>query len=82
VSVDQSQVIATGFRVGNGQTFPSPNIPMPGAGIAFLNSSKGAIFRTQVSGNFGTGILDQSTGVVTLVDDYLFNNNPDTSGIP
>ena len=83
VSIDRSEVIATGFRAGiNTAVSPSPATPQPGAGIAFQNSSFGAVYRTNISGNFGPGVQDASAGVVVLTDDYFFNNNPNTVGIP
>jgi hypothetical protein len=76
-------VIATGFRtVAGGGNFPSVDTPVPGAGIAFLNGAIGGLFQTEVSGSFGTGVLDQSTGAVTLINNFLFNNHPNTAGIP
>lgn len=87
VKVDQSQVIATGFRV-NPMTgdFPTTNRPNPGIGISFEDNSSGAVFRTEVSGSFGAGISGDSRGngarqSIILKDVYLFDNNPDTSGI-
>lgn len=94
VKIDQSQVIATGFRLNPGTgDFPSAaNRPNPGIGIEFGFSARGAVFRTEVSGSFGAGILVESGGFgnnggfgskqdVVLQDVYLFDNNPDTSGV-
>ncbi len=93
VKIDQSQVLATGFRV-NPMTgdFPTTNRPNPGIGIEFGFSATGAVFRTEVSGSFGAGILVASGGFgnnsgfgskqdVVLQDVYLFDNNPNTSGV-
>ena len=73
VSIDDSEIVATGFRTGVGTAHPL-NPPVPGAGIVFRDASVGAVYRTHISGNFGGAILDQSTGSVTLLDNYLFNN--------
>lgn len=94
VKIDQSQVIATGFRLNPGTgDFPSnANRPSPGIGISFGFSATGAVFRTEVSGSFSAGILVASGGFgnnggfgskqdVVLQDVYLFDNNPDTSGV-
>ena len=73
VVIDKSEVIGTGFRTGVGTDHPA-SPPVPGAGIVFRDSANGAVYRTNVTGNFGGGILDQSTGTVTQLDNYLFNN--------
>lgn len=80
VSIDQSEVIATGFRNNFTDVFPAPDSPAPAIGIAFQDDSYGAVFRTQVSGNFGAGISDTSTGTIKVLDAYLFNNNPNQVG--
>ena len=93
VKIDQSQVIATGYRQSPAGDFPSAaNRPNPGIGIEFGFSARGAVFRTEVSGSFSAGILVESGGFgnnggfgskqdVVLQDVYLFDNNPDTSGV-
>ena len=87
VKVDQSQVIATGFRLNPATgDFPSANFrPNPGIGISFEDNSTGAVFRTEVSGSFAAGISANSRGrgsaqKVVLKDVYLFDNNPNTEG--
>lgn len=96
VKVDQSQVIATGFRLNPGTgDFPSNQFrPNPGIGISFEDNSRGAVFRTEVSGSFGAGISTTSSNFggfgrfgsrssnVTLTDVFLFDNSPDTIGFP
>lgn len=91
VKVDQSQVIATGFRLNPGTgDFPTNIRPNPGIGISFEDNSSGAVFRTEVSGSFGAGIFNlfnSSRGFgqnlnVTLQDVYLFDNSPNTIGFP
>ncbi len=83
VKVDQSEVIATGFRF-NPETgdFPSVNNkPNPGIGISFEDHSGGAVFRTEVSRSLAAGISDRSSGSVRVEDGYLFDNAPDMENI-
>ncbi len=83
VKVDQSEVIATGFRF-NPETgdFPSVNNkPNPGIGISFEDHSGGAVFRTEVSRSLAAGISDRSCGSVRVEDGYLFDNAPDMENI-
>lgn len=84
VKVDSTTVHGTGFRVGATGSAPSgppPVItPAPGSGIAFEDNALGAIFRTEVSGSFATGISDQSTRTVRLQEIFLFDNNPGLGG--
>lgn len=77
VKIDQSQVIATGFRTNPTTDFPSDNRPRPGIGIVFSGSSSGAVFRTEVSFSFAAGISKRTSGNVRLEDVYLFGNSPD-----
>ena len=82
VAIDNSQVLATGFRVSTAGDFPVSSMPNPGNGISFEESSSGAVFRTEVSGSFATGVADRSTGRVVLRDAFLTDNNPNRQGIP
>ncbi len=79
VKIDNCEVHATGFRL-NPVTgdFPTTSRPNPGKGIAFRGGSRGAVFRTEVSGSFGAGIA--SNGNVRVDDIYLFDNNPNRKG--
>ena len=81
VKIDQSQVMATGFRAGAGGNYPTGINPNPGDGINFSGDTDGAVFRTEISGNFRAGIFNTSSGTVTLRDVYLFDNNPNTVGV-
>lgn len=75
VKIDQSQILGSGFRSG---AAPVNNTPNPGKGIEFDDSSSGAVFRTEVSGSFSTGISRKTrTGQVTTRDVYLFDNQDD-----
>lgn len=81
VKVDKTSVLSTGYRVNPTSNFPSSeNNPRPGSGIAFIENSSGAVFRTEVSGSFRAGIIDRSGGSVRTRDVYLFNNRPDSDG--
>lgn len=72
VKVDKSEVIATGFRLNPATgDFPTVNPPMPGIGISFEDNSRGAVYRTEVSGSFRAGISGRSR----LKDVYLFDND-------
>ena len=75
VKVDKSEVVATGFRLNPATgDFPTTDHPNPGDGISFNSSSRGAVYRTEVSGSFRTGISGRR---VTVKDVYLFDNNRD-----
>jgi hypothetical protein len=82
VKIDQSEVLATGFRTSPAGSFPSEaNRPNPGKGIEFDDNSSGAVYRTEVSGNFAAGISDRSEGDVRIDEVFLFDNRPDLDGI-
>lgn len=81
VKIDQSHVLATGFRVGGGMDFPRVAAPNPGDGISFVDSSSGAIFRTEVTGSFRNGIVDRSGGRIQTRDVYLFDNGVNSNGV-
>jgi hypothetical protein len=76
VVIDQSKVTANGFRIGTASPTPSP-----GHGIVFDLGASGAVYRTEVSGNFGVGIGHDNGGTVIIRDVYLFDNNPDLINI-
>jgi hypothetical protein len=81
VKVDKSEVVATGFRLNPATgDFPTTSNPNPGIGISFEDNSRGAVYRTEVSGSFRTGIADRSSGNVTVDHVFLFDNNPDKDG--
>ncbi|MCA1636854.1 MAG: right-handed parallel beta-helix repeat-containing protein [Acidobacteria bacterium] len=82
VKIDQSEVIATGFRLDPATgDFPSANNPNPGIGISFEAQSRGAVFRTEVSGSLTVGISDRSIRSVKVDDVYLFDNTVDLENI-
>jgi hypothetical protein len=79
VQIDETQVLASGFRSG---AAPVVNTANPGHGIAVLDDAQAAIFRSTVSGTLGTAILN-STGAksnVRLLDIFLFDNGKDLEG--
>jgi len=82
VKINQTQVAATGYRVGATGDFPRNNRPMPGAGIDFDDNSSGLICHSCVTGSFGNGVNGRTRGqgyrynvAVELDDVCLFNNN-------
>lgn len=79
VKVDQTTIHATGFRTGMTGDFPRANQPNPGKGIEFDDNSRGAVFRTEVSGSFDTGISNETRDRrnVFVRDVYLFDNRRD-----
>ena len=81
MKIDESSILATGYRMSTSGNFPTDNPPDPGNGVEFENTSSGAIFRTEISGSFGAGIADESSGPVQVQDVYLFNNRPNTTGV-
>jgi parallel beta-helix repeat protein len=89
VKINDTQVSATGFRVGGGMDFPRVLTPNPGNGIEYEDDSSGLICDTCVTGSFGAGIenstRDNGRGYgnssVQLQNVCVFNNNPDFKGI-
>ena len=74
VKVDKCSVTANGFRNdGPAGAADGPANANPGAGINFEANARGAVFRTNVSGNLASGI----SGASDLRDNYVFDNNPD-----
>ncbi|MCI0651420.1 MAG: right-handed parallel beta-helix repeat-containing protein [Planctomycetes bacterium] len=57
VAITDCQVSGTGFRVGAAGTSPSVDLPDPGVGIEFKNSSKGLVANTTIAGNYGKGLV-------------------------
>ena len=81
VSIAKSEVHATGFRLNPATgDFPTTSTPNPGKGIEFDDNSSGTVFSTSVTGSFGAGISDSTSGgrnrnvCVYLVN--VFDNNP------
>ena len=74
VKIDKSSATANGFRTDGGAAGSAPDGPAnanPGGGIDFDDNSKGAVFRTNVSGNLAAGISGRN---VVMRDNYLFDN--------
>ncbi len=82
VKINDTDVAATGFRVGATGDFPrNPlNQPNPGVGIEYEDNSSGLICNTCVTRSFRAGIKDSSSGTVRLQNVCLFDNNPNTEG--
>lgn len=89
VKINNTQVSATGFRVGGGMDFPRVLTPNPGNGIEYEDESSGLICNTCVTGSFGAGIKvdtrDKGRGFgnssVGLQNVCVFNNHPDFDGV-
>jgi len=89
VKINDTQVTATGFRVGATGDFPRANRPDPGVGIEFQDDSAGLVCDSCVVGNFGAGIRngtrDSGKGFgnssVQLQNVCAFDNNPDYVGV-
>ncbi len=81
VKINNTQVSATGFRVGAAD-FPRVNTPNPGNGIEYEDDSSGLICNTCVTGSFRAGIENSTRddGDVRLQNVCVFNNNPDFRG--
>jgi parallel beta-helix repeat protein len=81
VVVDGATVTATGRRVNPGTgDFPTNRMPMPGNGIEFANSARGAIVNSTVTGSVNVGVSIQSnpSGVRALDNgNVVFGNGRD-----
>ena len=75
VTISDTEIHGTGFRISPVGMFPAANAPMPGIGIEFNNNSSGTVFSSTVSGSFSTGISDVSTGNVCVSSTNVFDNN-------
>ena len=64
VTVNNSQVTATGYRVGTLGDAPRTQLPASGNGIEFQINSGGVVSNSVVQGNFGFGIIKTSGGTV------------------
>ncbi|CAN5672851.1 hypothetical protein BH18ACI1_BH18ACI1_12020 [soil metagenome] len=82
VTISKSEIHATGFRV-NPMTgsFPGSSTPNPGKGIEFDDASSGTVFLTTVSGSFGAGISDVSSGSVCAYLVNVFDNSPNFQNV-
>ncbi len=85
VTISKTEVAATGYRLnpvtGN---FPSDaNVPDPGIGIEFDDTSAGTVFNSTVSGSFAAGIANTSTNRVgvCVANVNAFDNDPDYAGV-
>jgi hypothetical protein len=78
VAISNSEVNATGFRQAGGVN----NVPSPGIGIGFEDSSSGSVALTTISGSFSVGLANdiQTQGSVSVMDVSAFDNNPNFRG--
>lgn len=89
VKINNTQVSATGFRVGATGDFPRANNPNPGIGIEFEDDSSGLVCNTCVTGSFRAGISNSTkdhgrgfgNSSVRLQDVCVFGNNPNFQGV-
>ena len=89
VKINDTQVSATGFRVGGGLDFPRTNQPAPGVGIEYQGDSSGLICNTCVVGSFGAGIKNSTRDAgqgfgnasVRLQNVCVFDNSPNLVGV-
>jgi len=72
-SINNSQIIGTGFRVGAAGNSPDVNVPEPGTGILFEDSAKGIITNSSSIGNYASGLVEKGAAVQKK-DLALFNN--------
>ena len=83
VTVNNSQVTATGYRVGTLGDAPRTVFPASGNGIEFQINSGGVISNSVIQGNFGFGILKTSGGTVNTFH-VVFSDNrlgPTSGGV-
>lgn len=76
VVITNSQVNGSGFRVNP----MVDNTPNPGVGIAFEDSSDGAIASTTVTGSFAAGVANETRSKIQVSDVVAFDNNPNSRG--
>ena len=77
VVITDSEINSSGYR----RSGTLGQVPAnPGIGISFEDHSYGAITRTTVAHSVAAGIANQTMGEVTLLDNTVFNNNPDLMG--
>lgn len=83
VKINDTDVAATGFRVGQAGDVPRVLQPMPGVGIEYEDNSSGLICNTCVTRSFGAGIKSSAKGKdkVRLEDVCAFDNNPNFQGV-
>lgn len=77
VAIVNCTITSSGFRTA---AAPVTNPRAPGAGIQFFDNASGIVSNSTITGNFDVGIERVGTGTVTVRNNTLFNNNPDTRG--
>ena len=82
VFITNTRVHATGYRVGSAGTCPSGGCtPFPGHAISFDVSSSGAVFHSNISGNFGTALVNGSSLGTSAVRYYEVFTGQNGGGI-
>lgn len=74
ITVDHSQITATGYRVGTLGDAPRTVLPASGNGVEFQGASGGVIANTLITGSFGVGIARNSSGTVNTFHVVLSDN--------
>lgn len=74
VSLTGTSVRATGYRLGSAGDAPTVNPPVPGNGIQFEGTSRGGVFQSSSTGNFGIALSNQGTSVVTYYEFFFADN--------
>ena len=62
-SINDSQIIGTGFRVGAAGNSPDVLVPDPGVGILFEDNAKGIIINSSSIGNYADGLVEKGASV-------------------
>lgn len=72
-SINNSQIIGTGYRVGAAGNSPDVDVPEPGIGIVFEDKAEGIIINSSSIGNYAAGLVEKGASVQKK-DLALFNN--------
>ena len=84
VSITNSQINYSGFRAGATGDFPSAaNVPTPGNGISFRESSSGSVTSSSVTGSFAVGISNTTglSSAVRILALNVFDNTANFIGV-
>lgn len=82
VTINDTKVSGTGFRVSPNGDFPATSTPSPGIGILYEGNSSGIISNTVVTRSFGAGIRNAAanSALVELFHVVSADSNPSFSG--
>lgn len=69
--ISETSILSTGFRV------PITGPATPGIGISYEGSARGAVVKSQMIGNFSTGLSNMSTGggAAVIIYELMFGDN-------